>query len=75
MADEPELVSVYETNQRELIALAEYAFREAGIPYALSNADVSALYPLVSAMSSVRFEVLEEDVERARAVVRRLESA
>jgi hypothetical protein len=74
MADDAGLVPVYEASQRERIALAEYAFREAGIPYSLVNETVSIIYPGVDGMAIVRFEVLKEDVERARAVVKRLES-
>jgi hypothetical protein len=71
MADDGELVTVYETDLRERIALAEYALRAAGIPYIAANATISVIYP-VDGMAIVRFQVCPADAERALGVIRSL---
>jgi hypothetical protein len=68
MANDGDLVTVYETDLRERIALVEYALKDAGIRYIATNEMVSVVYP-VDGMAVVGFQVSADDADRARAVI------
>lgn len=70
-AEEDRVVTVYETERIEKVAMLRMALDDAGIPYITANDVVSAVLPF-NGMVMVRFQVLEEDLERAYEVLREL---
>jgi len=70
-AENQRIVTIYETERIEKVAMLRMAFDDAGIPYITANDVVSTVYP-TDGMAVIRFQVLEGDAERAQEVVREL---
>ncbi len=70
-APDQRIVTIYETERIEKVAMLRMAFEDAGIPYMTANDVVSTVYP-TDGMAMIRFQILEVDVERAQEVLRAL---
>jgi len=71
MAEQERIVTVYETELIEKVAMLRMALDDAAIPYMTANDVVSTILP-TDGMAVIRFQVLEGDVERAQEVLREL---
>jgi len=65
------VVTLYETDLIEKVAILRMALDNAGIPHITANDVVSSVLP-TNGMVMIRFQVLEGDAERAHGVLREL---
>jgi len=68
VADNDELVTVYETDVQTRVPMVKMALGDADIPFLCVNDVISTVLP-IDGMAVVGFQVLERDVERARQVL------
>ncbi len=71
MADDEELVTVYETDRQVDVAIVKIALQDADIRFVAVNDVISTVYP-IDGMAVVGFQVLRRDAERARDTLTRL---
>ncbi len=69
--EDQRIITVYETERIEKVAMLRMALENAGIPYITANDVVSTIYP-TDGMAMIRFQVLEGDAERAQEILREL---